>query len=479
MSLFSGVDSTGITLQGQQSWAELGFYTATTGMSVIIDGAAFRYTGGTSTQTITGVTPDPTTAITISYGDPIIQSPMYVPWAKLTGTIAGFTPNLISCVGNQVFYGDTTRRDFYISTVNDLTNLTVNSPRLPGDGGALTADAAITAFWVLETTMYVSAGPDWIYTVVFGPQQNQSVTISGSTVVTTYEPLTLSPLKISPGQGAMSQEGIFKVKNSVFIITQEPAIDDLGRIIDDLALPEAQTLTDSIKNDFLNYNLTGASGIYKNYFLYVLLPAEQLMLVYNFFQAWWEPPQIFPFNRMAIINGELYGHDGNTSQTYRVYLDNPLDKNAVWNDNGNPINAIAAFSYNNFGRRFEKKQFSEMGVEGYIKSNTTLVCGSKYDFGGFSGKQTFSLSGAVQSNLFYTFADGSIGKVPIGKNPVGSITDSVTGLPKFRHIFTMINIDFFEYQFFCQSNDIDQQWQLLAESVLMQLSDLNNAEIKT
>jgi hypothetical protein len=265
----------------------------------------------------------------------------------------------------------------------------------------------------------------------------------------------------------------------MFVLTNEPAIDDFTRIQNDLELPEAQTLTDSIKNAFLLYDLTGAYGIYIKYFMYVVLPAENIMLVYNFFQAWWEPPQIFPFSRLSIIDGNLYAHSAFVPETYRVFIDNPLDPDVVYNDNGNPINCIAAFSYNNFGTRDIKKQFTEFFVEGYISSNTTLTCASKFDFGGYSGTQTFSLSGALATNLVYTYADNSIGKVPLGKNPIGSITDSLSNLPKFRHIFTGINIDFFEYQPYFQTNDVDQQWQLLAIAVDQKPSDSSNIEIKT
>jgi hypothetical protein len=480
---FSYVVSTGITLQGQQSWTQLGFMDQTSGRGVIINGQVFTYTGGEGTLTLTGVSPDPTTTPSpaLTAGLPIVQAPMVSPITAITSMRTNFNPNLIACVGNQVFYGSTTARDFYVSQPNDAFDCTVSSPaRYPTDGGYLVADAALTAFVVQETTMYVSCAPDWWYTVVFGPIQTNPITNNdGSTMTYSFQTLVLSPLKVSPGQGAYSQEGVFKVKNSVFVLTNEPAIDDLGRIQDDLALPEAQTLTDSIKNNFLNYDFTGVYGIYAKYFLYVVLPAEGLMLVYNFFQQWWEAPQIFPFGRLSIINGDLYGHSAQVPETYRVFIDNPLDPNVVYSDNGNPINCIAAFSYDNFGVRDRRKNFGEIFIEGYIQPNTTLTVGEKYDFGGYSGLQTFSLSGANPANLVFTYADNSLGKVPLGKNPIGSITDSISNTPKFRHIFTTIKIDFFEYQQFFQSYDVDQQWQLLAYAVDDIPSDSKNSDVKT
>jgi len=478
IALFNYAVSTGITLQGQKSWAQMGFYTSTGGRSVIINGSVFNYTGGESGQTITGVTPDPTTAVTINYGDPVVQAPMFCPVSSVSSLPSSYNPNLIATLNNQVWYGNTLRRDVYFSKVNNFADVSASSPRQPAEGSGsngISLDAACTGFAPQETDMYIFAGPDWIYDVSVASQTTDVV--SGVTIA--YEPISTKSLKISPGQGAISQEAIFKVKNSVMFITNEPAIDDLGRVASNLELPESITITDSIKNDFFNYDLTGAFGFYAKYFLYIVLPAEQRMLIYNFARGWWESPQVFSFSRLAWINGQLYAHSNSVPETYRLFLDNPLDPNVVYNDNGNPINCLAYFSYQNFGMRGTRKLFGELYVEGYMTTNTTLYCGTKYDFGGFSGEQTYTIPGNNQSFLVYTFADNSIGKVPIGKNPIGSITDSVQNSPKFRHIFTAAPINFYEGQFFFQSNDVDQSWSLLAFGPDARMSDDQNSDIKT
>jgi hypothetical protein len=486
ISTFTYASSTGITLQGQQSWTQLGFYNQTTGRSVVIDDTSFTYSGGEGTQTITGVSPDPTTAITIKYGDPIVQLPVATPVSQITGMSSSFNPNLIASLNNHIYYGNTTSRTIFFSKVNAYADCSASSPRIPGDGSGssgINLDATCTGFAPQDTQMNVFSGPDWIYNIYFGPgtQVNPSTqtsdVISGVTIL--YESISTNPLKISPGQGALTQEAIFKVKNSVMFVTNEPAIDDLGRVESSLALPEAITITDSIKNDFLNYNLTGAWGLYFKYFLYVILPAESKILIYNFTRGWWESPQTFNFSRLAIINGALYAHSNFVPETYRLFIDNTLDPNVVYTDNGNPINAIAYFSYQNFGLRAQRKHFTEFYVEGYITSNTILSAGNKYDFGGYSGLQTYSILGNNQTFLVYTFADNSIGKVPIGKNPIGSITDSVQNMPKFRHIFTSININFFEEQAFFQSNDVNQSWSLLGFGYDVTTSEDQLSDIKT
>ena len=289
----------------------------------------------------------------------------------------------------------------------------------------------------------------------------------------------ITPLKNSPGQAAFSQAATFKVKNSVMFITNEPAIDDLGRIQENYMYPEAVTITDSIKNDFFGYNFSNASGIYYKYFLLVALPVEGKVLVYNFSKGWWEAPQILPISRFSIIDGELYGHSSQSPETYRLYLIDPRTPSTPYNDNGNPINAIAAFSYMNYGERSWKKQFTELFVEGGIQPNTTVELAAKYDFGGFTSIKTFNITGNDSKFLVYTVTDGSIGKNPIGSNPIGSITDSPTDTPKFRHIFTVAPLDFYEWQPVFQTNEIDYFWQLLAFGVDAKMASSQNNEIKS
>lgn len=455
VTTIASVTSNTITKTGTNTWTQEGFYT--TG-NIDINGTTYAYTGGAGTTTLTGVTPDPTiqnpsaNSVTFQTVKTTLNSAM----TSISSTLAN---DLIGIVKNQVYIGSFKNNSVYVSKTSDYTSYAFSATRAVGEGALLTLDSTPIAFVPQEDVMYISAGKDWWYNVKF--QLSADLTT---------ESLTIAPLKTSPLQAAISQSAITKAKNSVMFISNEPSLDDLGRIADNLATPQSVNMSDPIKNDFFSYDFTGATCLYHKLFLYVAVPAEQLVLIYNFAQEWWEAPQILPISRFAIIGGVLYGHSSQSPETYKLFDGT--------SDNGNPIHAIAAFSYQNFGNRSGLKNFTEMYVEGYIAPNTDLAVGVKYDFGGINGIQQFNVIGSDTSVLFSTITDGSFGKNPLGSNPLGSITDSPSNLSKFRVIFTTKKVNFYEYEVFFETNDIDFQWQILSFGPNISLSLDQNVSIK-
>ncbi len=445
-----------LTLSGTDTWAQKGFLLSGA-RSVVINGNTYTYTGGEGTTTLTGVTPDPTGEALNSL---VIQSVRTTLNSAMTGIAATFENDLISILRNQVYIGSFKNNTVYVSKVNDYTNYSFTTPtRVVGEGALLTFDDVPKGFAPQEDTMYVSAGLDWWYKVTFSVSADL-----------TAESITVLPLKTSALEGAQSQALIGKVINSVFFVSNEPVLTDLGRVANNLATPQAVNISDPIKPEFSAYDFTNASVTYHKYNVYVALPAESKVLIYNLAKGWWEAPQIMPITRFSVIDGDLYGHSSQSPVTFKMFTG--------YNDNGNPINCIAAFSYQSYGMRGHKKNMNEMYFEGYLSSNTSLAIGIKYDFGGFNGIQQFTASGNALKYIFATTVDASFGKNPLGEQPIGSITDSPLNMPKYRSIFTTRKINFFETQVFFQTNDVDQQWQILCYGGNIMLSADQNADIK-
>lgn len=466
VATFASAAATTITLQGSSTWAQLGFLTAGT-RAVTINGTSYTYTGGEGTTTLTGVSPDPTLGA-YSAGTVIFQTVRTTANTSLSsGPGTNFTNDCIAIVKNQVYLGSHIDNTVYVSKTNSFTDYAFATPRVVGEGAKLTLDSISTAFIPQEDSIYISSGKNKWYFVVFQLDSTNA-----------KESLTVKPLKNSPLQGALSQAGVCNVKNSVLVLTNEPAIDDLGRIADNFALPEAVNMTDSIKNDFLNYDFTNASMIYFKYFLFVAIPAESIVLLYNFANRWWEAPQTMPFTRFSIIEGELYGHSNLAPNTFKLHILDQNSQNSVYNDDDNPIQAIAAFSYMNYGETAWQKVFTEFYTEGNIQINSTIDVAAKYDFGGYSGIKEFQIDGSDSNFIFATTTDGSIGKNPIGSNPLGSITDSPTNTPKFRKIFTTATLNFYEWQPVFESNEVDYYWEISRFGINVKLSQDNNNKIK-
>lgn len=459
---YTWVATSTITLSGSQTWSQAGFYVSTTNRSVSINGNTYKYSGGETTNTITNVFPQPTGE---TNGSVVHQLPITIQNSAMTTIPSGFRNDLIQTLGNQVYVGSILSNTVWISKINTYTDYSQSSPRLPGDGYTASFDGIVNALYPQETTMYVSWGISGWTTVDF--------TLSADLV---HQSVTFTPLKVAPLQTALSQGLLTNIGNDLIFVTDEPTLSSLGRVAASLDTPQITNISDPIKNDMDAYTATGftdGSIAYTKYYIYVSLPPLGIVRKYNIVQGWWDPPLNLPVARFSIINGLPYGHSYLTDESYQLETGN--------NDNGNPIHSIAAFSYENFGDRVEKKVFNEWYVEGYIAPNTTLSAVVKFELGGFGGIQTFQVIGTGQyfspitglasnaETIFQTIADASIGRNPIGLNPIGSVTDSLLNLPKFRVIFTLQPNSFFEYQPYFETNDIDYQWALLGFGNRIQL----------
>jgi hypothetical protein len=180
--------------------------------------------------------------------------------------------------------------------------------------------------------------------------------------------------------------------------------------------------------------------------------------MYNLVKGYWEAPQLLPVNRFSIIGGELYGHGYGISETYKMF--------DGYTDNGKSMEAIALFSFMNYGTRTALKSFSKFYLEGYISSNTTITLGIKYDIDGCGTNTAYDLTGNNETLvcLGSSTDDASLGKTSLGTRSMGgaSIFLGATALPpKFRWIKTFPQTDFFEYQPSVSSVGIDQRWEII------------------
>lgn len=429
---------------------------------IVIGGITYSYNGGGGTTTLTGVTPDPTLGGHVA-GDIIHQKVKTMPNAGIASLPPTFANAIIGNLRNQIYIGSLTDRSVYVSQVNDYKSFAFTSPtRVVGEGAILTLDGVPTGFIPQENKMTISAGKDQWYETKF--------TLSADL---TDEDFAVDRLKTASRQAAQSQAAISKIKNDIVFVSFEPTLNTLGRVKNVVLTQQAEDISNSIKNDFDNYDFTDCSVAYHRDFIYVAVPAENTVRIYNIVNGFWEAPQIMPISRFAVIDGELYGHSYQVGETYKLF--------DGYNDNGNPIDARAVFSYNNYGTRTMKKGVNEAYAEGYISSNTQLTMGKTYEIDGCATNTSFILPNEQPYVCAYS-SDASLGKVSLGKNPLGSSLqqlDPSSLPPKFRWIRTFPKVYFYEEQISFSSNGIDQRWELLAfGSKILPAGDQNN-NIKT
>lgn len=449
-TLLSAASAT-ITKDGSDTWEDSGFYVSTSPRSVVINGNIYAYTGGETTTTLTGVSPDPSAE---PIGSVIHQALAGTAVSAMTGITATFTPNLIRVLNNQIFLGSTTSSVLWISKVNDYTNYTSSTPRQTGEGATLILDSNLVGLDPQENFMYVTAGQDLWYNVNFELQT--------STVGVTYEQVNALPLKTGRRQAAISQACLSHMKNNIIVVTQETTIDTFGRVETSLATPQQVNISDSIKLDIDSYDFTDASIAYHRFYIYVAVPREGLVLMYSINTKSWEAPQTIPVSRFYVVNGELYGHSYSTFESYRLFTG--YADRVYTGFGGFPIAAIWKFSYMNFGSRFSFKKATKSFVEGYINPNTTLNFTLTYELDGCKTVKNFSLEGDNGQFVCVSGAEGSLGKESLGKVKLGGdITPSINGLPpKFRWFPTFTNTDFYEVSPSFSVLGVDQRMELIA-----------------
>jgi len=454
-AIISSTTSNTITKTGTASWGQARFNTtANYDKKVMINETEYTYTGGSDTTTLTGVTPDPTGEADAS----LVVQTITTHSDKPASDDTEFTNDIIGVLDNQIWIASKINRDVFISKQDDFTDFTYSSPRVPGEGALLTLDAYPVGFAVQEKYMYISAGKDQWYKIVF-ELANDLVN----------ESLEIERLKTTAQEAAISQGAISHIKNNIVYLSNEPTVDTLGKL-EAIDTPQTLALSDPIKTELEGYDTSNAHIKYFRNNLYVALPSENLVLVYNIELGYWEAPQVLPIRRLAIIEGELYGHSNAVPETYKLFTG--------YNDNTNPIEAVAKFSYQNFGDRINYKNFDEFYSEGYIKSNTDLTLVIDYDYQGFTSSQEFTIAGNDNDILFQSSKDGSIGKTSYGKEPFGSIIDAPSDLAKFKQINTMVRQDFQEMQVTYKTNQVDGRWEVLAYGPATYLSSNKIINIK-
>ena len=470
---------TSTTIVMSNTVATSGFYS-TRDKKVNIRGVEYTYTG-ISSKTFTGVTPDPTAqgANTPVANDICYQSVVTTATSSFTsGPASTFLPNLISTLNNQIYLGSLTSPAFWVSKVNDYKNYAYSSARLPGEGMTGTLDDNMVAFVPQEDVMYFSAGKNYWYNTEL-TQTTSSFWNGSSNVSITTEMFKVKPLKTNPKQGAQSQGLVGSMKNNVIMVSNEPTFDTLGRVDQILGTPQTTNISDSIKLDFDNYDFTYGHVFYWRWYLLVSIPKAGIVRMYSLATKSWEAPMTLPISRFYTVNGELYGHSYNTSESYQLFT-GYRDRTLQDGTGGSPYLAIANFSYNNFGLRTSLKNANKFYMEGYISPNTSMSCFVNYEQDGNLTQQTFNVLGDDTTIVSQPVGSGALGKNYLGAAPIGSeIASSLTGLPpKFRVIKTFPRFDFYECQFSFSISGVDQNFQLLAFGMNAELSATTNAQIE-
>lgn len=439
------VTSNSITKRGTPTWAQSRFY-AVGDRNIVINGTTYAYTGGQGTTTLTGVTPNPSTGGVVA-GDIATQAVV----TRTNIPTSGLQNDIIATLNNQVYVGSLISNEVRASSNTDHTSYTFSSPRTPGQGATLTLDQNCVALVPQEDAMYIATGRSGWYRTDFVISDNNL-----------NEILQVKKLKTGVGSAPLSHDLMGKAGDYVTFINNNKELVMFGRL-EQLELPNMQVLSDHIKPDFDDETFTNGHLKFHKNRIYIATPTNDKLYISEVRQdfatgqiiRFWQPPQILPIRRLAVIGDNIYGHSSAVPETYQLFDDT--------DDNGRPFKATAAFAYRNFGDRVNYKSFDEYFVEGYIAANTKLLCMLFYDFDGFAQTLEFEIDGANNAILFQSAQSGSLGDNPLGDAPLGDQPGTATALPKFRVILSMAKADFHELQVIFETNTQDATWEILSQ----------------
>ncbi len=444
-TLTSEIVGPSITLHtGEPTWASSRFLTSGT-RKITYLGVEYPYTGGETTDTLTGLTAFPS----VTTGDYVWQTLITLP--NPVAISNSFKQDLIGVQLNQLILASTKSQEIYVSSATDYTNFTLTSPRAPADPAKLNMDNYATCIVPIDNTAQTTSS------IMFGGGTSEFFRLSYQlSQDNTNELVRMIKLKTAAGSGLLSRDAICSIKNSTAYISREPTLDTLGTVENTDGTTNVP-ISDLIKNDFDSYDFGDAHMKYWKRAIYIALPRMGLVLIFDLQRRLWQPPQTMPISRLAIIGDWLYGHSSVTNETYKLFTGT--------DDNGVFIPQVARFGYNNGGRRDRIKNMSEYWSDGYISANGTLTVKNYLGFDGINGIKTMTISGgdiAVTNPL----TGSTLGDEPLGVNPLGGSTPGATsglnGMLRFWQIDSGKMVDYTEHFIEYSMNTLGGQFAIVA-----------------
>ncbi len=462
VAVVDSITGTTVTKKGTTTFAQNRFYANRNRTFVCVRTLTeYTYIGGAGTTILTGIAD--TTGL--QAGDILIQKVI----TNSNKPATSHTNDTILVFENQLIIGSFDDNEVFISQNDSYTDFTYSAPRVAGEGALLTLDGPSGGFGALSSNLVFFAGRSSIFKAKY-----QEITVS----TTLAETLNIEKLKSGIDQGSQSPDCIIPIGNALAYLSHEPALR-LVEQVSDLEGPQLKTLSNPIKPDFDAETWSNAQGLwYKNAF-YLSAPTSSKLYILEFIEdadgnsrRFWQPPQILPVRSLAVISNNLHGHSNSVAETYKLF-DGYSDVNS--SDDKLPINAIAIFAYNDYGKKELLKNFDEYAVEGYINPSTKdLLLTLNYDFGGYTQILEKTIDG-TDEDILEDFVSGiSLGQASLGQEPLGGSSSIPSDSRKFNVIFEIGREDIYRIQTKFSTNETDRYWSILSHGANILLSRRKN-----
>ena len=486
MALVDSATANTITKKGAKTWAEEGFATQVAGeKKIVINGTEYTYTGGESTTSLTGVTPNPSGEAE----DSVVIQAVHDGTLLDEGTnLEDFEADFIKVVENQVWLGSYSSRVIWISSNNtigsELGFLKYNQAGalVYGDPDALVLDSPARGIGVKDGKVIIFAGDSDMYVV----KPNDDLQISQAAVLlaggSSRVVIQRVEKKRLPGlQVALGHEFIDNLGDYLVWLDRKNQLRALGVFTDNdsirpihLSLPIQDELRDDdftgghVKSIEDTVHIT-APNSGRDYMYQVREIVDDNNNVRS--EKIWQPPQIRGISRFAIFDGVVHGHSNVNPQVYQIFDTNQ------WSDDhpsgqAIPYTCVAKWAYRNHEREQGLLTFDKIFFEGYTYDGVYLYGNVYFDYQGSTSLYPIELNNIEstknKATFFFNNTPPSFGDSSFGDNPLGDGIIPEGGerelLPKFRRIVD-INQKYkncFEYALEVYSLNPDSRWEISA-----------------
>lgn len=465
-TILSATASTITKLDSTVTWQQAGF-TATG--SILINGTTYTYTGGYGTDTLTGVTPNPSAEPTLSIALQTVVTDSNTP-------AAGYNNDFVKVINNQAYVGSYSSRLIYISANDDFTNFTIPATPVPGSADSYVLDSSGKGIGVRTGNAFVSYGSgEWVQLFFTNYTDASGVLL---------QKLNATIFPVSKLGAAYAHEFIGNSGDNIIYLAQDQQVRTLGNF-NNLFTTGYPSLSQEINTELAQANFTGGGLKCIGDYIFVTAPVTGKVYLYQVRQRvdnagnvvnerLWHSPQIWNATRIDEIDGIIYAFSNANPQIYQIFDteqwfdDSPTDEEL-------PYACILAFGYRNLGQfkggaRTQLLQFDKNYTEGYIEPSTNLDLIINYEYEGAKTILTAPVNSSTRLAVTYggtaavDTGAASLGDESLGGEPLGDGISSafVDDMAKFRTIncFALHNV--FEFQPTYQSDQAGARWEILA-----------------
>lgn len=478
-------------LDSSTTWIQDGFASIyPQEKKVVINGQEFSYLAGEGTQTLMGVSPDPSGVISgsIAIQSVIVYTTDFI--SSATAPVALPENDFIKVLDGQLFVGSYTSKKILISArttsrfLGFLDYVNIGS-LVTGDPDFAIIDAPATGMFPKDGKMYVSgASSDWF---IITPNVPLPVGIGSANTL-----YIRTEVEKVPGSGlssALAHEFIEAIGGDIVFLAQDNQLRTFSTSSRSIFTKKFPSFSQEINNELFDEDFTGGHLKSIGDFLYATAPLSGRHYMYQIRESVdsmgnvvaeriWHPPQVAGISRFVEIDGIVFGHSNQNPQIYQIWDTNQ------WHDDspnlGNDGITYDELSYTSVLRlsyahlqdkngidRVATGRFDKVYYEGYMTPGSNIYGNVYFDYQGAEGTQNVIVNTVQKPAIFYQGNQVSgIGQNSLGDNPLGDglvvEPNDQSLLPKFRTICDINPTDSFEHQLEVYSIDADARWEILA-----------------